>query len=295
MKRPPVYIVDALNYIFRAYHALPQDLVSPAGMKTNAVLGYARTLLRIIRQHKPQYMVAAFESDTSFRSRIFAQYKANRTPMPEALVPQIDFCRKITEAIGVRVYEMPDYEADDIIGTVAVRMWRLGHPGVIVTGDKDMSQLVCDGISIYDISKEAWLDEAGVKSRFGVPPRQIPDLLALHGDPTDNIPGVPGIGPKTARQILEVFSGVEAILAGHGEAGASFRAAPRILQRVRENVDAVRLSRQLATICCDVPVEVNPEAVRYRKGAAETIGPLCRELGLPGMVDEIPIPYPTLF
>src|ERR1044071_6015632 len=180
MKREPVYIIDAHNYIFRAYHGLPGNITSPSGMLTNSVLGYLRTLPRIIKEDRPQYMAAAFESHTSFRNEVFAAYKANRRETPADLVPQIDYCRMITEAIGVAVFDASNYEADDVIGTIAVKMWSLGYPAVIVTGDKDMSQLVCEGIRVYDMAKEVWLDEAGVREKFGVSPAQIPDLLALH-------------------------------------------------------------------------------------------------------------------
>src|SRR5262245_59495859 len=130
-----VYIVDAMNYIFRAYHALPGDIVSPAGMLTNAVLGYLRTLLRIIKERKPEYMVSAFERDTSFRNSIFPGYKANRKQPPENLEAQFDSCRRITEAVGVTTIELAGYEADDVIGTIAARMSSEGRPVVIVTGD----------------------------------------------------------------------------------------------------------------------------------------------------------------
>ena len=141
-----VYIIDAMNYIFRAYHGLPNNIVSPSGMLTNAVLGYLRTLLRIIKERKPEYMAAVFERDTSFRSGIFAGYKANRKQPPADLEAQFEYCRKITLAIGVACCELDDYEADDIIGTIATRMSEMGHPVVVVTGDKDMSQLVCENV-----------------------------------------------------------------------------------------------------------------------------------------------------
>src|SRR6266478_6023836 len=136
--KKPVYVIDAMNYIFRAYHSLPDNIVAPSGMLTNAVLGYLQTLLRIIKERKPEYMAAAFERDTSFRKAIFAAYKAN-----------------------------------DVIGTIAMRMSALGHRVVVVTGDKDMSQLVCESVHVYDIARQHWLDEAAVREKFGVAPSQI--------------------------------------------------------------------------------------------------------------------------
>lgn len=291
----PVYVIDALNYIFRAYHALPDTITSPSGMLTNGVLGYVRTLLRIIKEHQPEYMASVFEEDISFRNKLFSGYKANRKEAPADLEPQFDYCRRITEAMGVRCLEADDYEADDVIGTVATRMASLGYPVVIVTGDKDMSQLVCENIRIYNMAKEIWLDETGVRAKFGVTPRQIPDLLALHGDSVDNIPGVPGVGPKTARKILSSCTGLEDLLSADLAGRLSFRGRDEILRRIRDNFESVRLSRQLATICCEVPIEVSAEVLRYRRGDSRALDPLCEELGFVRVLDEIPLAHPTLF
>jgi DNA polymerase-1 len=165
-----------------------------------------------------------------------------------------------------------------------------------VTGDKDMSQLVCDGIRIYDIAKEVWLDEPAVLEKFGVTPPQIPDLLALLGDSVDNIPGVFGVGDKTARQILSVCSGVEDLVsAPHLDDQFTFRGRTDILRRIRDNIDSVRTSRKLATICCDVPINVTPDVVRYRRGDSRRLGALCDELGFRRVMDDIPIAQPMLF
>ncbi len=293
--KKPVYVIDAMNYIFRAYHALPDNIIAPSGMLTNAVLGYLRTLLRIIKERKPEYMVSAFESDTSFRRNLFAEYKATRKQTPEDLEAQFDYCRRITEAIGVTCLEADGYEADDVIGTVAMRMASIGHSVVVVTGDKDMSQLVCDSISIYDIAKESWLDTAAVHEKFGVAPSQIPDLLALHGDSVDNIPGVTGVGEKTARQILSVCNSVEDLAGPEFSGRMSFRGRDEILRRIRENMESVRLSRKLATICCEVPLDLSSEIVRYRRGNRAELHPLCRELGFIRVLDDIPLAQPMLF
>jgi 5'-3' exonuclease len=291
----PVYVIDAMNYIFRAYHALPDNITAPSGMLTNAVLGYLRTLLRIIKERKPAYMAAAFEGDTSFRNSMFAAYKANRKQPPDGLQAQFEYCRKITQAIGVTCLEVDDYEADDVIGTIATRMSALGHPVVIVTGDKDMSQLVCGNVRVYDIAKENWLDEAAVLEKFGVAPCQIPDLLALHGDSIDNIPGVAGVGEKTARQILSVCKTVDDVVNLDPHRKLRFRARDEILRRIRDNIETVRISRKLATICCELPIEVSPELLRYRRGDRRSLDSLCAELGLQKVLEEIPLAYPVLF
>lgn len=293
--KKPVYVVDAMNYIFRAYHGLPVNITAPSGMLTNAVLGYLRTLLRIIKERKPEYMAAAFEKDSSFRTAIFSDYKANRTQPPANLEAQFDYCRKITAAIGVACIEAVDYEADDIIGTIASRMSAEGHPVVIVTGDKDMSQLVCENVRVYDIAKENWLDEAAVRDKFGVAPAQIPDLLALHGDHVDNIPGVEGVGEKTARQILSVCGTIEDVVQTHIDGQLRFRGRDTVLKRIRDNMETVRTSRRLATICCDAPIQVSSETLRYRRAHRETLAPLCRELGFVRVLEDIPLAQPTLF
>src|SRR5215467_4531460 len=295
MTKKPVYVVDAMNYIFRAYHALPDTIVSPSGQLTNAVLGYLRTLLRIIKERKPEYMASAFEGDKSFRNAMFAGYKANRKQPPQDLEAQFEYCRRITEAIGVASFEVNDYEADDVIGTIAAQMSALGHPVVVVTGDKDMSQLVGPNVQVYDMAKEHWLDENAVREKFGVAPSQIPDLLALHGDHIDNIPGVEGVGPKTARQILAMCRTVEELATAELPTTASFRGRDEILKRIRENMDRVRISRQLATICCEAPIEISPEVLRYRRGDSRVLRPLCHELGFVRVMDDIPLAQPTLF
>jgi DNA polymerase I len=293
--KKPVYVIDAMNYIFRAYHALPDNIIAPSGMLTNAVLGYLRTLLRIIKERKPEYMAAAFEGGGSFRSTMFAAYKATRKQTPDDLEAQFDYCRKITEAIGVTCLEANDYEADDVIGTITARMSALGHPVVIVTGDKDMSQLVCDTVQVYDMAKDSWLNETAVRERFGVAPSQIPDLLALHGDSVDNIPGVAGVGEKTARQILSVCNGIEDLINAELAGRMSFRGRDEIMRRIRDNMDTVRMSRKLATICCEVPMEITAEVVRYRRGDHGRLKPLCAELGFIRVLDDIPLAQPMLF
>jgi DNA polymerase-1 len=296
MTDSPVFIVDALNYIFRAFYSVPPDITTPSGMPKNAILGYTRTLLRILKDHEPEFRVAAFEGRGSFRSAMFQDYNANRSETPEGLLPQIDYCRRITEAIGIPTYDAATFEADDVIGTIAMKMWSRGYGAVIVTGDKDMAQLVREGVRIYDLANSVWLDEAAVVERFGVRPHQIPDLLALNGDAVDNIPGVPGVGPKAAGQILAVCSGIED-LAGNGAhlQVLPIRSRDRVLRHIRDNIESVRMSRKLATIRCDVPLTINPDTVRYRRGDRSQLTTLCEELGFLGLLEEIPLARGNLF
>lgn len=290
MRESPVFIVDAMNYIFRAYYAVPPDSTAPGGMPNNAIIGYTRTLLRILKEQQPDFLVAAFESKTSFRDELFDQYKANRSATPETLAPQIHYCRRMTEAIGIPTYDVDGFEADDVIGTIAMKMWSRGYPTVIVSGDKDLAQLVRTGVCIYDLANELWLDEGGVRERFGVEPCQIPDLLALNGDSVDNIPGVRGVGPKTARQILSACLSVEDLAADDALLDSvPMRSRGRILRRILDTMESVRLSRRLATIRCDAPLPISPDTVRYRRGHREILLPLCEELGLRHLLEDIPM------
>jgi DNA polymerase-1 len=285
-----VFVVDALNYIFRAYYGVPQDITTPSGMPKNAVLGYTRTLLRILKEHRPEFVIAAFESPTSFRTDLLDSYKANRAVTPESLSPQIKYCRRMTEAMGIPTYESPGFEADDVMGTVAMKMWSRGYPVVIVSGDKDLAQLVREGVFVYDMANEVWLDEAGVRERYGVYPCQIPDLLALQGDAVDNIPGVEGVGPKTAQQILSACMSVEDVAIDDTILDSvEVRYRGRVIRQILNTIETVRLSRRLATIRCDAPLEITPETVRYRQGSRDELLPLCEELGFLGLLEEIPI------
>ena len=292
----PVFLIDSMNYIFRAYYGLPATITAPSGMKTNAVLGYLRTLLRIIKEQNPPYIAAAFEGAHSFRRELFAEYKANRVSPPDDLKIQFGYCRQITEAVGIPAFHVETFEADDIIGSIAVQMAELGHPVVIVSGDKDLAQLVDDRIRIYDLAKNLWLDAAGVKDKLGVEPNQVPDLLALLGDSVDNIPGVPGVGGKTATKLLSVCKTVEDI-AGTDFDGVSIRGRETILRRIGENLDTVRKSRELARIRCDIDLGITAEKIRYRKANPYLVVDLCNELGFEAILDDIPMRHeqPGLF
>jgi DNA polymerase-1 len=285
-----------MNYIFRAYYGLPDTITSPSGMKTNAIFGYLKTLLRIIKDQEPGFIAAAFEGAHSFRRELYTEYKANRTSPPYDLKVQFGYCRKITEAIGIPALAQETYEADDVLGSLAVQMSELGHQVVIVTGDKDLAQLVNDRVRIFDLAKNQWLDTAAVKVKMGVLPVQVPDLLALLGDSVDNIPGIQGVGPKTATKLLSVCRTIEDISESNLE-GVTFRGRETILKRIRDDFEIARISRELARIRCDIDLGVTPEHLRYRKGHPHQVIPLCKELGFDHIIDDIPLHYdqPGLF
>lgn len=294
--RRPVFLVDAMNYIFRAYYGVPGTVTAPSGMKINAILGYLRTMLRLIREQEPLFLATAFEGAHSFRRTLYAGYKANRARPPEDLTVQFDYCKRLTEAIGIPAFQRDTFEADDIIGSIAVRMARSGHPVVIVSGDKDLAQLVDDRIHLYDLAKNVWLDANAVKAKLGVRPPQVPDLLALLGDAVDNIPGIQGVGGKTATLLLSRCESIEDIPNTKFD-DVPIRGREQVLRKIHENMELARTSRELARIRCDVDLGLEASGLRYRRGHPDTVIGLCKELGLHGILNEIPLRYdqPGLF
>ncbi len=212
MNKGILFLIDTSSYLFRAYHALPY-LSTSKGMPTNAILGFTNMLLKVVREYSPEYIVAVLDSkEPTFRERIFAEYKALRPPTPDDLKVQIPHVLELIKALGVKTIEKSGYEADDIIATIVEQKKNAGIKIVIVTGDKDMFQLVSENVFILDTMKEVMVTPEGVEKKFGVPPSKIPELLALSGDPSDNIPGVRGIGIKTAQKLLNEFGSIENIL-----------------------------------------------------------------------------------
>jgi len=249
-----VFLIDGSNFMFRAFHALP-SLTSPAGIPVNALHGFVRMIQALRKEFAPEVFVAVFDhSGTTFRNALFPDYKAHRPPPPEDLIPQMPLVRGATTALGLPAIEVADFEADDIIATYTTQAQKLGRRVVILSSDKDLMQLVDDGsetrppVLLYDTMKQKLLGAAEVLEKWGVPPAQLGDLLALTGDSSDNIPGVPGIGPKTAAGLLAEFGSLEALLAGAG----SIKQAKR-REVLQASVAAARLSRKLVELVRDVP------------------------------------------
>ncbi|HSS45066.1 MAG TPA: 5'-3' exonuclease H3TH domain-containing protein, partial [Thermoanaerobaculia bacterium] len=208
-----LYLIDAMSNIHRAYHAI-QRLSTSAGRPTNAVYGFVTMLRKTLREHSPDYIAVAFDrAEKTVRHEAFAGYKANRPAMPEDLAVQIPEIRRACEAYRIPVLEMPGYEADDVIGTIARKATAGGPETVIVTADKDMLQLVGPHIRVFHTGRERLLDEEGVREFFGVPPRQVADVLALMGDSSDNVPGVPRVGEVTAKKWITQYGDLSSLLA----------------------------------------------------------------------------------
>ena len=248
-------LVDGSSYLYRAFHALP-PFTTADGRPTGAVYGVINMLRKLVREEPGSHIGVVFDAPgPTFRDDLFERYKANRPPMPEDLRPQIEPLLEVIKALGLPLLREAGVEADDVIGTLARQAAEAGYEVIIVTGDKDMAQLVNGGITLLDTMRDRRLDRAGVEEKFGVPPERIIDLLALMGDTSDNIPGVHGVGPKTAAKWLQQYGSLDELLAHaeeiKGKAG----------ERLRESFDDIRLSRELATIKCDVALDVAPGAL----------------------------------
>ncbi len=259
--KPPFVLVDGSSYLFRAYHVLQvtQDLRNSQGEPTGAILGVVNMLRRLLNDYRPEHIAVVFDAPGgSFRNELYPQYKANRPPMPDDLRVQIEPLHEIIRAMGLPLVMEPGVEADDVIGTLARQASEQGIETLISTGDKDMAQLVNEHVSLVNTMSETFTDRAGVEEKFGVRPDQIIDYLALVGDTSDNIPGVPKCGPKTAAKWLQTYGDLDNLIAHADEIKG------KIGESLRASLEALPLSRQLATIKLDVPLALGP--ADYRPG-----------------------------
>src|SRR3990172_7894928 len=249
-----LFLIDGNSYVYRAFYAI-KGLSNSKGFPTNAIYGFTNMLLKIIREKRPDGIVVSFDSPVpTERHRLFEAYKAHRPETPGDLVRQMPHIRRIISAFHIRIFEVPGYEADDLLATIAKKAAGNGANVFIVTADKDMLQVVDGGIRIYDPAKNRVLDSEYVRERFGVGPERIPEFMALTGDAVDNIPGIKGVGEKTAKELLTGVRDLEDLLI-HPEAVKK----EKLRNLVRESADVVRLSRSLATVDVSVPIEVNIE------------------------------------
>lgn len=254
--RRTIYLVDASIYIFRSWFSLPDTLTASDGAPVNAVYGFLRFLAEFCETTRPAHIMVAFDQSltTSFRSEIYPEYKANRDPAPPELKIQLEACERLVDSLGISHLKHPRFEADDLIASVAVMARDSGYKVVVVSGDKDLSQVVHEGDLWWDYARNRRLDLKGVHDHFGVWPNQMTDFLALVGDNVDNIPGVPGIGPKTAARLLRVFTSVEQLYERLEEVPRlGVRGAARLARALEEHREAVMLARRLTALACDAP------------------------------------------
>ncbi|HKT30968.1 MAG TPA: 5'-3' exonuclease H3TH domain-containing protein, partial [Gammaproteobacteria bacterium] len=272
--KKPLILVDGSSYLYRAFFALP-PLSNSKGEPTGAVRGVAAMLKKLLADYAPERVAVVFDaSGKTFRDELFAEYKANRPAMPDDMVEQIEPLHALVKALGFPVLRIPGVEADDVIGTLAKQAADHQLPVLISTGDKDMGQLVNPQVTLVNTMTGTVLDREGVKQKFGVWPEQIIDYLALVGDSSDNIPGVSGIGPKTAAPLLDHFGTLESLYARLDEVPQlAIRGAKQLPEKLRAQHEQARLSRQLAVIRCDVELPVTladltmrtPDAAELRK------------------------------
>jgi ribonuclease HI len=275
VKLPPqLYILDGSSYIYRAYYGI-RDLATAGGMPTNAVYGFTRMLLGLLQENNPDYLAVVFDRprEETFRREIYPEYKANRDAMPEDLAPQIPYIRQVLRALNIPALEAAGFEADDVIATLARRHAAEGIQVTVVTGDKDLMQIVGDGICLLDTMKDKRSGPQEVLDRFGVPPELVPDVLGLAGDASDNIPGVPGIGEKTAAELVRRFGSLEEVYKWRSLVNGKMRRA-----NLQAHEEQARLSKTLATVRYDVALEVSLADLQRQAPNLADLLPLLREL-----------------
>ena len=280
MKQRDFYLIDASIYVFRAWFSLPDSILNGDAKPVNAVYGYAYFLCQLLEQTSPSHIAAAFDEslNSSFRNTIYPDYKSNRESAPEDLKYQFQLCRKLTDVLGIRSFSSKRYEADDLIGSLAKRMRKNNFKITFVTTDKDLSQLVKRGDTFWNYAKDQRHSYVRCKKSFGVKPEQMIDLLSLAGDSIDNIPGVPGIGNKTAITLLEKYGSLTSIYKNIDKVLTSnIRGAQRVHDLLIENKELAFTSQQLATIVCDIPLQTNVTKLRYNKPTAMRINRFCNQ------------------
>jgi 5'-3' exonuclease len=281
--RRRVYLVDASIYIFRAYYSVPDTLENADGQLINALHGFAGFLAGFLDEVKPEHLAVVFDESltSSFRNEIYPPYKANRETPPEELKRQFVFCRRLVESLGLAAFSSDRYEADDLIGTLATRLRVHDFSVVILSADKDLAQLLVQGDMQWDYARNRKHHYEKVPDWLGVQAGQVADWLALTGDTVDNIPGIPGIGPKTAAALLVEFGSLENIFNGlERVADLKLRGAKRVQNLLTEHREAALLARQLTGIALDPDMQAGVSDVQRRQVVKQDVSAVCEQLGL---------------
>lgn len=287
---PQLYLLDGSSYIYRAYYGV-RDVATSDGMPTNAVFGFTRMLLSLLQENRPDYLAVVLDPprEETFRRELYPPYKAHRDAMPADLVSQLPYIRKVLQALNIPALEAPGFEADDVIATLARRYAADGVQVTVVTGDKDLMQIVGDGIGLLDTMKDLRCGPQEVLDRFGVPAELVPDVLGLAGDSADNIPGVPGIGEKTAAGLVRRYGSLEGVLQWICLVNGKKRR-----ENLHAHADQARLSKILATVRYDVPLELSLADLQRRPPNLPLLMPLLRELEFAAMEVAFTPPPPGL-
>ena len=285
------YIIDGHAQIFRAYYAPFRPLSSPTGEPTKATYVFAQTLLNLIDQEKPEYLAMVVDTGSKdvFRTQLYPQYKANRKPPPDDFGPQCDRILKMVADAGIPVIARPGFEADDIMATMARQLANRDFRVVLVSKDKDLRQLVCDHVVLFDASTGKTLDAAAVEKEYGYPPAKAVEVQTLTGDTTDNVPGVPGVGEKTAAKLIAKYGSVEEVVKHADEQ------TPKLKENLQKSAEVLMMSRSLVTLRSDVPMEMDLECCKFAGVNREGLCRHFNELGFTQLIkrlggDEKPLP-----
>ena len=281
-EKDPIILVDGSSYLYRAYHALP-PLTTSKNQPTGAIKGVISMIKRVLIDHPDSPLAVVFDAKgKTFRHDMYSEYKANRPPMPEDLVQQIEPIHRIISLMGIKLIMIPGVEADDVIGTLAEQARQKKLNTVISTGDKDMTQLVCDNVSVVNTMSGELLDENGVMNKFGVGPELITDYLALIGDKSDNVPGVDKVGPKTAVKWLNEYKNIEGIKKNAESIGG------KVGENLRSSIEILDLAHELVKIKTDVPLEITIEDLAVSESDAEQLSEVYKELEFNSWLQEVP-------
>jgi len=282
VKKEKLVLIDGNAFCYRAYYAIKR-LTSSKGFATNAIYGFTTMLNKIIEMHEPTHIAVAFDrKEPTFRHKKYKEYKITRKPMPDDLVTQIPYIKKIVAAYNIAVCELPGYEADDIIATVAKKAEKRDFQTLIITGDKDILQIVTPSIKVCDTHKEGLIyDETKIKERFSVGPGTITDLMALMGDSTDNIPGIPGIGEKGAVELIKEFGTLKNLLSNADKVKSKAKK-----ELIKQHAKLAEMSKELATLDCDVPIDMDINKMRLTEPDKEKLLELFRELEFKSLINQ---------
>ncbi|MCP4547253.1 MAG: hypothetical protein GY835_12410 [bacterium] len=285
----PVLLVDAMAYIFRAYYSSPESRTSD-GRANNACFGFTDFLIRLINREEPSHMAVVFDSGPlTFRNEIYPDYKANRSETPADLVQQFEPCFELAQALGLRSVRLPNFEADDVLATLTEKCVAGERDVLIISGDKDLAQLVTDRVSVRDPGRNRRFTVRTVPKRFGVRPDQMVDYLALTGDASDNIPGVRGVGPKTAAPLLETLDSLDGIFANLERVGElPIRGAKSLAAKLEQGRSDAYLSQKLINLRRDLPLELDLHDLTWTGARRETCESLFADWGLSNMIPFVP-------
>lgn len=285
----PTYLVDATAYLFRAHFSM-RPIEAPDGTPVAALFGLGMTLQKFLRERQPAHVACVFDAGAhTFRNDLYPEYKANRGEPPEELVPQFPLAPQLTRAMGMATYLLEGFEADDLMATLSTRLRGEGHGVVLVSGDKDLAQLLEDGVELYDLARDRTWTAAEIPDRLGVRPDQVADLLALMGDSSDNIPGVPGVGRKGAGRLLAHFGTLEAIYERLDEvAELDLRGARSLQRKLLEHRALAELSRSLTEVRRDAPLEPSLDELLYEGADGSRLDSFAQRWGLGRVAAQVP-------